>query len=83
MNEKERKEFLETAYDVPIDYPVTFVESYCRYCMGNVEFIIPHECYCHQDQGCGYTLEDEYGACDYCNGLMRCTGCNCDKECEI
>lgn len=83
MNEEERKEFLKTAYDVPIEYPVTFVKSYCRHCRGNSEFIIPHECHCHVDQGCGYTFQDEYGDCDYCNSEMRCTVCNCSKECEI
>lgn len=25
-------------------------------------------CYCAEDQGSGYTFDDEYGACDFCLG---------------
>ena len=81
MNVQERKEFLETHFDVPIEHKVTFVKGYCKYC-GNSEFLVSHECNCHQDQGCGYTLEDEYGACDFCSGVKRCTKCNSDKPIE-
>jgi hypothetical protein len=28
------------------------------------------ECYCNNDQGCGYTHEDEYGPCAFCQGLF-------------
>jgi len=31
----------------------------------------PLECFCHQDEGGGYTYQDEYGDCDYCLGLIR------------
>lgn len=26
------------------------------------------ECYCAEDQGGGYTFDDEYGSCDFCLG---------------
>ena len=24
------------------------------------------DCYCNEDQGAGYTYQDEHGYCDYC-----------------
>ena len=26
------------------------------------------KCYCHEDQGSGYTYQDEYGDCAFCLG---------------
>lgn len=76
MTEPERDEFLKTAYDVPVEYPVTFVVAHCKCCEKRREFIIALECYCSQDQGCGYTFMDEYGDCDCCNEEMTCVVCN-------
>jgi hypothetical protein len=49
-------------------------------------------CYCNEDQGYGYTYNDEYGSCAFCDGLFEeeqtigydingelCI-CTCDKE---
>lgn len=35
-------------------------------------------CYCDEDQGAGYTFDDEHGPCDFCLG--KCS--NCDRELE-
>ena len=34
-------------------------------------YYMPTECYCDADQGCGYTFNDEYGPCDYCESTIR------------
>jgi len=31
----------------------------------------PNECYCGEDQGAGYTFEDEYGPCKHCEAKMN------------
>lgn len=28
-------------------------------------------CFCDEDQGGGYTHDDEYGPCDFCEGLFE------------
>ena len=28
-------------------------------------------CYCDEDQGYGYTFSDEYGSCEFCQGLFE------------
>ena len=38
-------------------------------------------CYCNEDQGAGYTYNDEYGDCAFCEGKFRegtiiCSGPN-------
>lgn len=34
------------------------------------------ECYCDEDQGCGYTYSDEYGPCHSCEPKEDCDDCN-------
>jgi len=39
------------------------------------------ECYCHKDQGAGYSYDDEYGPCAFClgefsSGQVICAGQN-------
>ena len=35
-------------------------------------YYMPMECFCNVDcTGCGYTTNDEYGTCDYCESVIR------------
>jgi hypothetical protein len=38
------------------------------------------KCYCHEDQGAGYTYQDEYGDCDFCLGLFQTGQVICADE---
>lgn len=51
-------------------------ERRCFAC-GNVEtFMIDgDECYCNEDQGAGYTYDDEHGPCGYCLKTLVCSKC--------
>lgn len=66
------------------EYGVKFhiVEKQCPNCDNN-KFIVADECYCHVDfDGAGYTFNDEYGDCSYCDGTATCEECQGDINYE-
>lgn len=73
---------LENHFDVPPPKSTTTKILHCKYC-GDTVHIIFNECICHEDQGCGYTFEDEYGMCWFCEGEPAvCSKCNVSRELE-
>jgi len=36
-----------------------------------IEVIRPHDCYCDEDQGGGYSYESEHGRCDACLSFYK------------
>jgi len=40
-------------------------------------------CYCHEDQGSGYTYQDEYGDCAYCTGEFKAGEIICADEANV
>lgn len=40
----------------------------CEYMAGDCGHAHHTECYCNEDQGSGYTFDDEYGPCAFCEG---------------
>ena len=50
----------------------------CPACIKEANFTFITECRCHEDQGAGYTYQDEYGDCEvhsYTHPAI-CSGCN-------
>ena len=54
------------------------ITRYCPYCKETNLFVVVEECHCHIDfDGAGYTHEDEYGPCVYCESKpVVCLSCN-------
>ena len=56
-------------------------EMYCILCEENTEHEVLDHCICNEDQGAGYTYQDEFGQCYFCTGEpARCTECNSTRS---
>jgi hypothetical protein len=50
-------------------------------CSEKTKHDIVEKCICNEDQGAGYTYQDEYGDCNYCLGEpARCSECNSTRK---
>lgn len=48
--------------DIPAEFNVVKI-------LGDEVEIMPKTCICDEDQGAGYTYQDEYGDCPFCTGI--------------
>ena len=57
------------------------MKLFCRFCEESTDHVIITGCICDEDQGAGYTYEDEYGDCNFCLGKpARCVECNSIRD---
>ena len=54
---------------------VEYLDITCINCGNNHELEVD-DCYCDEDQGAGYTYNDEHGDCDNCEEVLsECPTC--------
>ena len=50
------------------------IDGWCSICEEPSRFTVVEECYCHVVDGAGYTYNDEYGDCEYCDNKPAICG---------